>query len=577
MAGIPPQLLNRLRQALLECEQFESDRDLRAIFTYEPLRPWHSSLPQAQSRTSRVDNLIAFLVDKYRSDTKENALVLFVRLLSEQIDEVDERYQQLADLADELERAIVTNSTTKIFQRNINAPVSIQVDKASQGKKNSQQREQNLPCVVILTAIPVEYKAVRRHLTGLREELHPQGTVYERGKFAANDIVWDVAIVEIGAGNTGAAMEAERAINHFQPNIILFVGVAGGIKDVSLGDVVAATKVYGYESGKAKIAFEPRPDVGLSSYNLIQRARAEARKEDWLQRLQLNIPREAPNVLVAPIAAGEKVIASKRSNIFKFIQSNYGDAVAVEMEGRGLLQAAHANERVSALIVRGISDLISSKSKTDKAGWQEIAAHHASAFAFEILAKINGSNNLSQEIQNEQSRLTQEISRLREQDAVLLAEENRYRDDIERLNAEIKQQENESVSLAEEVKSFAPQHTVTASNWLAKRKEIAKKAVQRVFDDNSSRLKEMIVETGLPPDKTFDHFCDEIDIYLEKIYYFILSDNKNLIEKPGSPVYLPVAAYQQVLKVAGMMACEEIGEDGQQIKKSLEIIISKLS
>ncbi|GAB1537744.1 hypothetical protein NUACC21_03980 [Scytonema sp. NUACC21] len=54
MAGIPPQLLNRLRQALLECEQFESDRDLRAIFTYEPLRPWRSSLPQAQSLVSAV-------------------------------------------------------------------------------------------------------------------------------------------------------------------------------------------------------------------------------------------------------------------------------------------------------------------------------------------------------------------------------------------------------------------------------------------------------------------------------------------------------------------------------------------
>ncbi|MUH01007.1 hypothetical protein F7734_55600 [Scytonema sp. UIC 10036] len=260
------------------------------------------------------------------------------------------------------------------------------MDSSAQANKKPLQREQNLPCAVILTAIPVEYKAVRAHLTELREEIHSQGTVYERGKFAANGMIWDVVIVEIGAGNTGAALEAERAINHFQPNVIFFVGVAGGIKDVSLGDVVAATKVYGYESGKAKITFEPRPDVGLSAYTLIQRARAEARKEDWLQRLKPDIPSPAPNVLVAPIAAGEKVIASKRSSLFRFLLTNYGDALAVEMEGRGLLQAAHANQQVSALIVRGISDLISSKSQTDKAGWQEIAARHASAFAFEILA-----------------------------------------------------------------------------------------------------------------------------------------------------------------------------------------------
>ncbi len=59
MAGIPSQLLNRLRQGLLQCEQFASDRDLRSVFSNnEPLRPWRSSVPQADSPTSRVDNVI---------------------------------------------------------------------------------------------------------------------------------------------------------------------------------------------------------------------------------------------------------------------------------------------------------------------------------------------------------------------------------------------------------------------------------------------------------------------------------------------------------------------------------------
>ncbi|WP_293127027.1 SEFIR domain-containing protein [Microcoleus sp. bin38.metabat.b11b12b14.051] len=248
-----------------------------------------------------------------------------------------------------------------------------------------------MPCAVIVTALPIEYMAVRTHIDDLREEMHPQGTIYERGKFAANGKSWEVGIVEVGAGNAGAAVEAERAIAYFNPSVIFFVGIAGGIKDVALGDVVAATKVYGYESGKepgkAKQKFQPRPDVGLSTYNLIHRARAESRKSDWLQRLA-PLPGSTPRVFVAPIAAGEKVIASTQSRVFQFIQLNYGDAVAVEMEGRGLLQAAHANHQVWALVIRGISDLIDGKKEADAGGSQEIAARNASAFAFEVLAKL---------------------------------------------------------------------------------------------------------------------------------------------------------------------------------------------
>ena len=244
-----------------------------------------------------------------------------------------------------------------------------------------------MSCAVILTALPIEYQAVRVHLTDLREETHSQGTIYERGKFASNGHSWEIGIAEVGAGNTKAALEVERAIAHFNPEVILFVGVAGGIKDVVLGDVVASTKIYGYESGKAEETFKPRPVIGLSAYNLEHRARADARGSKWLQRL-VSVPSPPPKVYLAPIAAGEKVVASRKSEVLRFLKANYGDAIAVEMEGFGFLDAAHANQQVSALVIRGISDLIYNKTKADKTGYQEIAAHHASAFAFEILANF---------------------------------------------------------------------------------------------------------------------------------------------------------------------------------------------
>jgi nucleoside phosphorylase len=244
-----------------------------------------------------------------------------------------------------------------------------------------------MSCAVILTALPVEYLAVRFYLTELHEEIHLKGTIYERGQFTSISQIWDVGIVEIGAGNTGAAIEAERAITYFSPDVLFFVGVAGGIKDVEIGDVVASTKIYGFESGKAEQRFKPRPEIGLPAYGLEQRARAEARKGDWLQRLTTEIE-PTPRAFVAPIAAGEKVVASTKSDVFQFLAENYGDAIAVEMEGLGFLEAARANQRVEAIVIRGISDLIDGKGKADKAGSQEMASRHASAFAFTMLANL---------------------------------------------------------------------------------------------------------------------------------------------------------------------------------------------
>ena len=245
---------------------------------------------------------------------------------------------------------------------------------------------------VILAALPVEYKAIRLHLTQLEEMSH-RGTVYERGYFLSErSRLWEVLIAEIGPGNKRAAVEAERAINYFNPRVALFVGVAGGVKpkDAKIGDVVAATKVYGYESGKAdKESFKTRPEVMNSSHSLEQRARVEMRRAAWLDRIKGDPAESIPRAFVGPIAAGEKVVRSTRSAVYDFIRNHYNDALAVEMEGIGFLVAVHLNENVKALVVRGISDLLDDKDEADEAGYQDMAARHASAFAFQVLARLD--------------------------------------------------------------------------------------------------------------------------------------------------------------------------------------------
>ena len=182
-------------------------------------------------------------------------------------------------------------------------------------------------------------------------------------------------------------METERAIAYFDPDIALFVGIAGGIKDVKLGDVVAATKVYGYEGGADREHFQPRPDVGMSSYPLVQEAQVVARQEKWLARAHRDKSGTMPRAFVGPIAAGAKVIKSSRGSVAALIRESYGDTLAVEMEGEGFMRAAYTN-KVDSMVVRGVSDLLDGKADADSRGSQDVASDHAAAFAFELLARL---------------------------------------------------------------------------------------------------------------------------------------------------------------------------------------------
>lgn len=253
-------------------------------------------------------------------------------------------------------------------------------------ERREAERARSTKAAVILTALPVEHAAVLAHLTDLHEVVHKAGTVYQVGTFASPTTDWTVATALIGPGNAGAAFEAERAVQQFDPEVTLFVGVAGGIKDVELGDVVAANEIYGYHSGRAGKVFVPRPNVDRSSYALVQRAQAEAGSGDWLARRRNGEGK--PSAVVEPIAAGEQVVASTRSKTYAFVRRHYDRAVAIEMEGRGFLAALHANQKVGALVVRGISDLIDAKTASDAEGWQRRASANAAAFAFAVLAKV---------------------------------------------------------------------------------------------------------------------------------------------------------------------------------------------
>lgn len=239
----------------------------------------------------------------------------------------------------------------------------------------------DLGYVTLVTALPIESAAVRKFVDLQQTEVGATGTRYQTGVFHGAGVV----LLETGAGNVDAAIEVEKAVERYRSRYLFFIGVAGGIKDVKIGDVVAATKIYNYESGKSDKEFLPRPKMAESSYYLVQLAKSVARAEGWKTSLGSVGDTAA---FISPIVAGEKVISALDAAELAVIRSTYSDAVAVEMEGYGVLRVGYSHEEVRMIVVRGISDLLGGKSKADAGGSQATASTHAAGFAFQMLLDL---------------------------------------------------------------------------------------------------------------------------------------------------------------------------------------------
>jgi nucleoside phosphorylase len=245
-----------------------------------------------------------------------------------------------------------------------------------------------VPIVVVLTAIPVEYAAVREHLLDIQEEVHEAGTVFHVGRL--RNIPWLVVLAWTGQGNHRAAALTERAISSYQPDLAMLVGVAGRLHDdLSLGDVVVARKVYAIHGGTVnRWGFRPRPETWSPRHGQIQRAERIAESGVWRDAVP-GQSRSDSKAVVRPIASGEIVLNTRKRRFAKSIKKYFDDAAAIEMEGAGFALAAQLNESLPVVVLRGISDFADGrKEDADRAGWQQQAVRNAAAFAVTLLADL---------------------------------------------------------------------------------------------------------------------------------------------------------------------------------------------
>ncbi len=245
--------------------------------------------------------------------------------------------------------------------------------------------DRQAPHAIVVTVSEVAYTAVRARLAGPIAEREVRGTLYETGSLAAADGDWQVVLVQADPGGTPAGLAADRAIGDFAPQVVLFVGLADGRDDVSLGDVVAASAIYDYEAGEAGHgSFLPRFKTHRPTYRMVQRACQVARLGRWVQLIGPGGAR-TPRAFVTPAATESAVVADDRSERARRISRYAGDARAVDLAGHGFLAGAYVNPDVDALVVQGICSMLGDAG--DDRG-RAAAGLHAAAFTAELLRTL---------------------------------------------------------------------------------------------------------------------------------------------------------------------------------------------
>ncbi len=262
------------------------------------------------------------------------------------------------------------------------------------------QQEPDLPHALILTSQPEEYRAARAQMGNIEQTTHLD-TVYEQSVFASEHGEWRVGLAQIYGVPARAAIEAGRVISNFNPRVVLLVGTAVGVKGMVPGDVVFATQVFSYDPNQEQ-PFILRTEMSEFSEALEQRARLEAHRSGWLQRISPHdssseVPEATPRVFIGPIMDGSTI--PEYSTFFSLthtLEILRRDILAADMGVETFLQALELNPGVQFAIIRGIEGLIGE----DRQPRSFLAAHHAAAFAFELLAKlgVDGAAKLDAEL-----------------------------------------------------------------------------------------------------------------------------------------------------------------------------------
>ncbi|PRO65413.1 5'-methylthioadenosine/adenosylhomocysteine nucleosidase [Alkalicoccus urumqiensis] len=191
----------------------------------------------------------------------------------------------------------------------------------------------------------------------------------------------EIVLAKTGVGKVNAAITAQKMLDYFEVDLLLFTGVAGACDpSLEIGDIVVSTDCQHHDIDASPLGF-PKGTIPMFHGPSIFPADPE-----WQKRV-LQAAEEAVNTKVIPgrIVSGEVFVADKQE--VEMLHRTF-DAACVEMEGAAVAQTAWLHS-TPFVIIRSISDKANGEAPASFQQWLYEAAERSAALVLETIHIYN--------------------------------------------------------------------------------------------------------------------------------------------------------------------------------------------
>jgi adenosylhomocysteine nucleosidase len=244
------------------------------------------------------------------------------------------------------------------------------------------------PVSGILGAFPEEIKFLLTQMQQ-KKQLIIQNITFTQGILNGREVV----LAQTGIGKVNASIASILMIEHFQPEEIIFTGIAGGINpDLGPGDLVIGTRIAHHDFGTItadSMLRRPTRDPStmienplyFKSDTALVRLAVNAGKKTKLEPIRKEGKEELPKIIPGTIVTGDVFVSSSSATEQLRKKMN---ADATEMEGAAVAQVCW-QQLVPFVIIRSVSDNAGNSAYTDIKNFYQSAARNSAHLVMEMV------------------------------------------------------------------------------------------------------------------------------------------------------------------------------------------------